>query len=120
MPTIPARQPRLHRTSLCLYIIRTQPSRPQSMVSATPPLPTKVFRNARLATLATGVSGLGVVEDGAVAIQGERIAYVGPAADLPPALTQKSEIVNCGGRWITPGLIDCHTHLVHGGDRAKD
>src|SRR5688500_273701 len=112
MLSIPARRPWLHRTSLCLYIIRTQPSRPQSMVSASPP--NKVFRNARLATLAPGASGLGVVEDGAVAIQGERIAYVGPAAELPAALIETSEIVDCHGRWITPGLIDCHTHLVFG------
>lgn len=90
------------------------------MVSATPPPPITVFRNARLATLAPGASGLGVVEHGAVAVRGERIAYAGPAIDLPPALVQGSEIVDCAGRWITPGLVDCHTHLVYGGDRAKD
>lgn len=90
------------------------------MVPAPESPPITVFRNARLATLAAGTAGLGVVEHGAIAVQGERIAYVGPASDLPTALTQGSEIVDCGGRWITPGLVDCHTHLVFGGDRAKD
>lgn len=90
------------------------------MVPATPPPPITVFRNARLATLAAGTEGLGVVEHGAVVVQGERIAYVGPANDVPPALIRDSEIIDCAGRWITPGLVDCHTHLVFGGDRAKD
>lgn len=90
------------------------------MVPANPPPPITVFRNARLATLAAGTTGLGVVEHGAVAVQGERLAYVGPAIGLPAGLIQGSEIIDCAGRWITPGLIDCHTHLVFGGDRAKD
>ncbi|MDY6948048.1 MAG: imidazolonepropionase [Pseudomonadota bacterium] len=88
------------------------------MASTQPPI--KVFRNARLATLVRGVSGLGVVEHGAVAIQGERIAYAGPAIGLPAKLISGNEIIDCEGRWITPGLIDCHTHLVYGGDRVRD
>ena len=75
----------------------------------------KVWRNARLATLAPGLPGLGVIEDGAVAAEGGRIVYVGPGADAPTG-----EAVDCEGRWITPGLIDCHTHLVHAGDRAQE
>ncbi|MFN4177051.1 imidazolonepropionase [Phenylobacterium sp.] len=75
----------------------------------------KVWRNARLATLSPRLPGLGVVEDGAVAADGERIAYAGPAADAP-----QGEVIDCEGRWITPGLIDCHTHLVHAGDRAHE
>lgn len=75
----------------------------------------KVWRNARLATLSPRLPGLGVVEDGAVAAEGERIVYVGPAADAPAG-----ETVDCEGRWITPGLIDSHTHLVHAGDRAHE
>ncbi|WP_222428352.1 imidazolonepropionase [Sphingomonas suaedae] len=74
----------------------------------------KLWRNARLATM-TG-DGLGVVEQGAVAATGNTISYVGPATDAPDA----AEIIDCGGRWITPGLIDCHTHLVHAGSRAKE
>lgn len=75
----------------------------------------RVWRNARLATLDPRLPGLGIVEDGAVAADGERIVYVGPAADAPDG-----ETVDCEGRWITPGLIDCHTHLVYAGDRAHE
>ncbi|UUY01506.1 imidazolonepropionase [Sphingomonas sp. J315] len=74
----------------------------------------KLWRNARLATMTGG--GLGVVEHGAVAATGDTISYVGPGAEAPDA----AEIIDCDGRWITPGLIDCHTHLVHAGNRAKE
>jgi imidazolonepropionase len=74
----------------------------------------KLWRNARLATMTGG--GLGVIEHGAVAAVGDTITYVGPDAEAPDAV----EIINCDGRWITPGLIDCHTHLVHAGNRAKE
>ena len=64
--------------------------------------------------------GLGVVERGAVASGADgRILFAGAEADLPLAIPG-AETVDCGGRWITPGLIDCHTHLVHGGDRAAE
>lgn len=74
----------------------------------------KLWRHARLATMTGG--GLGVIEHGAVAAVGDTISYVGPDADAPDA----AEIIDCDGRWITPGLIDCHTHLVHAGNRAKE
>ena len=79
-----------------------------------------VWLNARLATLAASALGLGVVERGAVAARGNRIVFVGPEADLPTACRARAKIVDCEGRWITPGLIDCHTHLVYGGDRAEE
>lgn len=60
--------------------------------------------------------GLGVIEHGAVAAVGGTITYVGPDAEAPDA----AEIIDCEGRWITPGLIDCHTHLVHAGNRARE
>jgi len=59
---------------------------------------------------------LGVIEHGAVAAAGDTISYVGPDAEAPDA----AQIIECDGRWITPGLIDCHTHLVHAGNRAKE
>lgn len=61
--------------------------------------------------------GLGIVEDGVVAARDGRIAYAGPRAAGPESA---DEIVDCAGRWITPGLIDCHTHLVHAGDRSGE
>jgi imidazolonepropionase len=78
----------------------------------------RVWRNARLVTMA-GQSGLGIVERGAVAAHGGRIVYAGPEADLPP-LNRAAEVIDCEGRWITPGLVDCHTHLVYAGSRAHE
>lgn len=78
-----------------------------------------IWQHCRLATLAPGLPGLGLVEgDGMVAERAGRIVYAGPVAGAP-ALTAP-ETFACDGRWITPGLIDCHTHLVHGGDRAHE
>lgn len=73
-----------------------------------------LWTDARVATMVG--EGLGIVEGGAVAAKDGRIVYAGPAADAPTA----AETIRCEGRWITPGLIDCHTHLVHGGDRAQE
>lgn len=77
-----------------------------------------VWRNARLATLAPVSAGLGMVEHGAVASLAGRIIYAGPEAALPSP--GAAEVIDCGGRWITPGLIDCHTHLVYAGNRAAE
>ena len=80
-----------------------------------------IWLNARLATLAPERPGLGIVEKGAVAARGGRIVFAGPQDELPGAwLDRAPRIVDCEGRWITPGLIDCHTHLVYGGDRAEE
>ncbi|WP_224544803.1 imidazolonepropionase [Mesorhizobium sp. CA16] len=80
----------------------------------------RVWRNARLATMAEGAAGLGIVEKGAVAARDGLIVYAGPEADIPGAAGQGAENVDCAGRWITPGLIDCHTHLVYAGNRANE
>ena len=79
----------------------------------------RVWLNARLATLAGHDGGLGLVENGAVAARDGRIAFAGPADEMP-AGWDAVERTNCEGRWITPGLVDCHTHLVYGGDRAHE
>lgn len=76
----------------------------------------RVWHNARLATMAG--DGLGEIEDGVIASHDSRIIYAGPAADAPAF--DAAERIDCAGRWITPGLIDCHTHLVHGGNRAHE
>ncbi|UVC13869.1 imidazolonepropionase [Mesorhizobium onobrychidis] len=80
----------------------------------------RLWRNARLATMAESAAGLGIVEHGAIAARDGVIVYAGPEADMTAALLQDAEIVDCKGRWITPGLIDCHTHLVHAGNRANE
>ena len=75
--------------------------------------------NARLATLAPERPALGLVEeDGAVLARGGAIAFAGPAADCPVA--DGARRIDCEGRWITPGLIDPHTHLIFAGDRAHE
>ena len=78
----------------------------------------RLWTNARLATMATGQPGMGVVENGAILARDGRIIHAGPAAELPAS--PAAERIDCQGRWITPGLIDCHTHLVHGGDRSAE
>ncbi|AMS43076.1 imidazolonepropionase [Aminobacter aminovorans] len=80
----------------------------------------RIWRNARLATLAEAATGLGIVENGAIAARDGRIVFAGPEADMPQALRDGADLIDCEGRWITPGLIDCHTHLVHAGNRANE
>ncbi|MGI9364331.1 MAG: imidazolonepropionase [Rhizobiaceae bacterium] len=60
-----------------------------------------------------------IATPGAIAIAGEKIAWLGREQDLPEKFAS-SEQLDLGGRLVTPGLIDCHTHIVHGGDRAKE
>jgi imidazolonepropionase len=79
----------------------------------------RIWTDARLATLAPGRSGLGLVEPGAIATRNGQIVFAGPASELPNSLAA-IETIKCDGRWITPGLIDCHTHLVFAGDRAHE
>lgn len=79
----------------------------------------KVWRNARLATLSEGAAGLGMVEGGAVLAEGARIVFAGPEAELPGD-AGAAEVVDCEGRLVTPGLVDCHTHLVWAGNRAAE
>ena len=79
-----------------------------------------IWLNARVATLVEGRPGLGIVEAGAIGARAGRLAFVGREDELPAALRVGARIVDCEGRWITPALIDCHTHLVYGGDRAHE
>lgn len=78
----------------------------------------RIWTNARLMTLDPARPGLGLVENGLVAAAEGRIVHAGPTADMPALAAEV--VTDCGGRWISPGLIDCHTHLVHAGDRAHE
>jgi imidazolonepropionase len=80
----------------------------------------RLWRNARLATMNPQLPGLGIVEDGVIAVEDGRIVYAGSEDNLPFVINDAAEIIDCEGRWITPGLIDCHTHLVHAGDRSNE
>ena len=76
--------------------------------------------NARLVTLA-GDAGYGVIEDGALGWHDGMIVFAGHRTDLPaPPASLADERVDAQGEWVTPGLIDCHTHVVFGGDRAGE
>lgn len=70
-------------------------------------------------TLLTMAEGYGLIQDGAIAVQGDRIVWLGQADDLPAAYVG-ADIISCGGNFMTPGLIDCHTHLVYGGTRVAE
>jgi imidazolonepropionase len=81
----------------------------------------QVWTHARIATMAADApTPYGLVEDGALVVEDGRIAWVGPRAELPSPLRQGAQEHDAQGALITPGLIDCHTHLVHGGDRSGE
>jgi imidazolonepropionase len=77
-----------------------------------------LWRGARLATLA-GTTGHGLVEDGALVVRGEQLLWVGATAELPAGLHVAAEH-DLHGALVTPGLVDCHSHLVYGGHRAAE
>lgn len=80
-----------------------------------------IWINANLATMTAGGAPYGAIADAALAVQNGRIAWTGPMADLPgkpDALAD--DVIDLAGKWITPGLVDCHTHLVFGGSRAGE
>lgn len=75
----------------------------------------RIWHNARLATMAS--DPFGEILDGVIASRNGLLAFVGSAIDAPELIGQR---IDCEGRWITPGLIDCHTHLIHAGNRAQE
>lgn len=77
-----------------------------------------LLTDCRAATMAENGKPYGTIEDAAIALKDGRIAWVGARADLPKG--DAKDHVRLGGRWVSPGLIDCHTHLVYGGDRAAE
>jgi imidazolonepropionase len=77
-----------------------------------------LYSNARLACMTPGGAPYGAIDKAALAVADGRIAWLGPEAKLPD--TPARARLDLAGRWVTPGLIDCHTHLVYGGDRAGE
>jgi len=81
-----------------------------------------LFKHARIATQRSAAQsdhiGVPILDNAGLLVDGDKIAWVGSMADCPKA--DDAEVIDCEGRLLTPGLIDCHTHLVHGGDRADE
>jgi imidazolonepropionase len=77
-----------------------------------------LLTDARAATMQWRLPEYGVIEPAAIAIAGGTIDWIGPAAALPDGAAGETRSLD--GRWVTPALIDCHTHLVFGGDRAEE
>jgi imidazolonepropionase len=81
----------------------------------------RVWTNARLVTMAETGAPYGLIPDGAIAVTADRIAWIGSTSALAQQPAAANAIVHdVEGRCITPGLVDCHTHLVYGGDRARE
>mgnify|MGYP006161991487 CR=1 FL=1 len=81
----------------------------------------RLLLDARLATLRDDLGAYGVIESAALAWKDGLVAFAGPASELPgEAATLAARVESAEGRWITPGLVDCHTHLVFAGDRAQE
>lgn len=74
---------------------------------------------SHLATMQSGGEPYGTIRDGAVGIRGDKIAWVGARAALPRDATA-AQTLSCAGAWLSPGLVDCHTHLVYAGNRAHE
>jgi imidazolonepropionase-like amidohydrolase len=82
---------------------------------------TRVWVGAHIATMAEGAPPYGILQDSAIAVRGERIAWIGPAGAAARAAAKHGiPSHDLRGAWITPGLIDSHTHLVYGGNRVAE
>lgn len=86
-----------------------------------------LITNVRLASMQDNGNPYGQIDDAAVAIKDGTIVSVGAEKDCPFSSNKKlngninnENVINGQGKWLTPGLIDCHTHLVYGGDRATE
>ncbi|MBL4822444.1 MAG: imidazolonepropionase [Colwellia sp.] len=79
-----------------------------------------LWLNVNLATMTEASKGYGEVTGAALAISNGKIVWLGKEADLPEYKKSEVDIIDGQGRWLTPGLIDCHTHLVYGGNRANE
>mgnify|MGYP000477664757 FL=1 len=79
-----------------------------------------LWLDCHLATMA-GPEPYGIIVDGALAVKDGRIAWIGSAADLPAGAAERADVVHrLNNAWVTPGFIDCHTHLVYAGNRATE
>ena len=76
--------------------------------------------NVNLATMNDGSNRYGAIENGALAIANGKIAWLGTMSDLSASEYKAEHVIDGKGAWLTPGLVDCHTHLVFGGNRMLE
>ncbi len=79
-----------------------------------------LFINVNLATMSEGANSYGAIEKAALAISNGKIVWLGKEDDLPEYDANAVEVIEGHGKWLTPGFVDCHTHLVYGGNRANE
>ncbi len=79
-----------------------------------------LWLNVNIATMAAEAADYGIVEDAALAISKGKISWIGEMQSLPEFDSSSIQVIDGEGRWLTPGLIDCHTHIVYGGNRANE
>jgi len=77
-----------------------------------------LYQNVNLATMSG--NDYGIIENAALAIAEGKIAWIGKQGDLPKFNKALVEVIDGKNQWLTPGLIDCHTHIIYGGDRANE
>lgn len=80
----------------------------------------RVITHIHLATMTESGQGYGEILDGAIAIANGKVVWLGKASELPVLNPELTEVIDGKGQWATPGLVDCHTHLVYGGNRANE
>ena len=80
-----------------------------------------VYRNCNIATMRESENPYGLIDDAMLAVSKDRISWVGPARSIPEAIESEVALwIDLGGTTVTPALIDCHTHIVFGGNRAAE
>jgi imidazolonepropionase len=79
-----------------------------------------LFVNVNIATMSDQSISYGTIQNGALAISNGKIVWLDSIDNLPNYQTDKVKVIDGNGQWLTPGLIDCHTHLVYGGNRANE
>jgi imidazolonepropionase len=79
-----------------------------------------LFVNVNIATMSDQSRSYGTIQNGALAISNGKIVWLGSIDNLPNYKADKVKVIDGNGQWLTPGLIDCHTHLVYGGNRANE
>jgi len=80
----------------------------------------KIFIGFNLATMSEGADSFGEIKDNVLGVTNGKISWIGRIEDIEQKITKNTQVVKGNGEWITPGLIDCHTHIIYGSDRSQE